>query len=75
MSNLVAWEDLHLFGVAEDSDGFLGHTAFDVVVVDDDREVSIDEVMCQQVATFSREFIEVLIKGHEVLVTSDGGMS
>ena len=36
-------------------------------VVDDDGELPVDEVTCQQVAALARELVEVAIERHEVL--------
>ena len=57
-----------------DGHGLLGGYPSAGLVVDDDAECTVDEVAGQQVAALPSELVELLVKGHVVLVTGDGGV-
>lgn len=68
-------QDFDLVLAVDDSDGLLGALDAVALVVDYNAEGSVDHVTGQQVAALSGELEELLVKGHVVLGSRDGGMS
>ena len=64
-----------LRGAAQYSDALARHVVPRACVVDNDAEVSVDEVTCEQVAALAGEFEEALVESHEVLVADNARVS